>query len=108
MAFVASDAETVHAPDGPESVVADALAAITANAFWLHVDLDVLDSELFEAVDYPQRGGLDWETLDRLAAAAAADPRCRGASVVIYNPDLDPTGRRAADVIDFTCRLAQT
>jgi arginase len=106
VAFFAGDGEIVHAPE-PEPIAAEALEAIAADALWVHVDLDVLDSELFEAVDYPQRGGLDWETLDRLTAAAIADPRCRGVSVVIYNPDLDPTGRRAGDVIDFACRLVR-
>lgn len=87
--------------------VASALAAIDAPAFWLHVDLDVLSAGPLAAVDYPQPGGLDWDQLDRLAQAAAADRRCRGASIVIYNPDLDPGGGGARDVIAFARRLAE-
>jgi arginase len=82
-----------------------ALEAIEADAFWLHVDLDVLSSETFAAVDYPQPGGLGWEELDGLAVTAARDVRCRGASIVIYNPHLDPDRSEANAVVDFACRL---
>lgn len=98
--------------DGREMELADepvagALAAIDVPAFWLHVDLDVLSSGALGAVDYPQPGGLGWDRLDRLAQQAAADPRCRGASIVIYNPDLDPDGGGAREVIAFVRRLAE-
>jgi arginase len=85
--------------------MADALNAIDADSFWLHVDLDVLSSEAFAAVDYPQPGGLGWGQLESLAAEAALDQRCRGMSIVIYNPDLDPDRSAARDLIDFTARL---
>jgi arginase len=85
--------------------MSEALETIEADAFWLHLDLDVLSSEAFAAVDYPQPGGLDWDQLESLATAALADPRCRGASVVIYNPDLDPDRSAARALIDFTSRL---
>jgi arginase len=88
--------------------MASALDALSAEAFWLHIDLDVLCSAAFPAVDYPQPGGLDWPQLDGLAAAAARDRRCRGISVVIYNPDLDPDRDSARDLIDFSCRLVGT
>ena len=104
--FFADDSEIGEA-EPPEQLMAAALTRIEAEAFWLHVDLDVLSSSAFAAVDYPQRGGLDWDTLDRLSAAAAADSRCRGASVAIYNPDLDPTGEAAAQVIEYACSLVR-
>jgi arginase len=103
--FFADDAEIGAADQPAEQLMAAALATIEAEAFWLHVDLDVLSSSAFGAVDYPQSGGLDWDTLDRLTATAIGDPRCRGASIVIYNPDLDPTGDAAAQVIEYACRL---
>jgi arginase len=87
------------------TLMAAALAAIEADSFWLHLDLDVLSSEAFAAVDYPQPGGLDWDQLESLASNAAADPRCRGASVVIYNPDLDSDRSAAQDLIEFISRL---
>jgi arginase len=82
-----------------------ALEAVGADAFWLHVDLDVLATDAFGAVDYRQPGGLDWAELDRLAATAAGDPRCHGVSVVIYNPDLDPDRSDGKKVVDFVGRL---
>jgi arginase len=75
--------------------VADLREAVRATAaqapagWWLHVDLDVLSTEALGAVDYPQPGGLTWERLDEISSAVAAVGGCRGASVVIYNPDLD-------------------
>lgn len=87
------------------SVAEEVLRTITAPALWLHIDLDVLGAGAFPAVDYPQPGGLDWAHLDGLAAAVAADPRCRGVSVTIYNPTLDPDRTAAAALVDFTCRL---
>jgi arginase len=91
--------------DGGDTRMADALAAVEADAFWLHLDLDVLSSAAFAAVDYPQPGGLGWAQLESLASAAAGDSRCRGMSVVIYNPDLDPDKSAARDLIDFVSGL---
>ena len=36
--------------------------------------------------------GLTWSELDAIAGTAVTDPRCKGASVVIYNPDSTPIG----------------
>jgi arginase len=105
VAFFADDQDVLSADAPPEELMAAALEAIAAEAFWLHADLDALSTVSFAAVDYPQPGGFDWEVFDRLTASALADRRCRGASVVIYNPDLDPSGRDSEQVIDYTCRL---
>jgi arginase len=67
----------------------------------------VLSTDAFEAIDYPQPGGLGWEELDRLAATAACEPSCRGVSVVIYNPDLDPERVGAGKVVGFLARLIE-
>jgi arginase len=91
----------------PEAVMADALSAIAADTFWLHIDLDVLATDAFAAVDYPQPAGLGWRELDQLAATAAGDPRCQGASVVIYNPDLDPNRVDANRMVEFLARLVR-
>src|SRR5262245_22007110 len=86
-------------------LMAAALDAIASTTFWLHVDLDVLSTQAFAAVDYPQPGGLDWEQLHRLTVTAARDDGCLGASIVIYNPDLDPDRSGARLVVKFVCRL---
>jgi arginase len=90
---------------GVEQSMSAALDASGGVAFWLHIDLDVLATEDFAAVDYPQPGGLHWSELDELVAIALAGPRCRGVSVAIYNPDLDPDRSAAAHVVDFVARL---
>jgi len=90
-----------------DELMAAALDAIAATTFWLHVDLDVLSTQAFAAVDYPQPGGMDWEQLYRLAVTAARDDGCLGASIVIYNPDLDPDRSGARLVVKFVCRLVE-
>jgi arginase len=83
--------------------IADVVAAAAASApagWWCHVDLDVLETAALAAVDYPQPGGLMWSQLESLTAACLCVPGCLGASVVIYNPDLD-AGRAAARIADY-------
>jgi arginase len=104
-AFFADGAETSAALASGRDPSAAAVESIAADAHWLHIDLDVLATSAFDAVDYPQPGGLDWEELDRLAVAAAREPRCRGVSVVIYNPDRDPSRAGAEKVVAFVSRL---
>jgi arginase len=104
VAFFVDDRE---ARSGPAAeLIGAALAAIDADGFWLHVDLDALSEESLPAVDYPQPGGWSWARLDELAAAAARDPACRGVSVVIYNPERDPDRSGAHEVVGFVARLA--
>jgi arginase len=74
--------------------------------WWLHVDLDVLSTAALPAVDYQQRGGLSWADLRELTAAAVGEGACIGASVTIYNPDLDPGERHAATIAGFVGELA--
>lgn len=89
---------------GGAAAVSRALEAIGDVAFWLHVDLDVLETAAFAAVDYPQPAGVTWSEIDDAFVTASSDPRCRGASVSIYNPDLDPDRSEARKVIDFLGR----
>jgi arginase len=107
VSFFADDAEVTAAFGAGEDPAEAALEAIAADAFWLHVDLDVLATDAFGAVDYRQPGGLAWDELDRLATTAATAAGCRGMSVVIYNPDLDPERTDARKVIDFLTRLIE-
>jgi arginase len=80
--------------------------AATAGEWWLHVDLDVLSTVALPAVDYSQDGGLDWAQLEAVTAAALAVPGCVGASLCIYNPDLDPDGRHARRIVSYAGSLA--
>lgn len=69
------------------------------DGYWLHVDVDVLDPAVMPAVDSPDPGGLDPPTFVALLAALA--PRATGAQVTVFDPDLDPDGRRAALLTDL-------
>jgi arginase len=106
VSFFADDVEIRAALDAGDDPAEAAIEAIAVDAFWLHIDLDVLSTDSFGAVDYPQPGGLAWDELDRLAATTASAPGCRGMSVVIYNPDLDPDRIDARKVVDFLGRLS--
>jgi arginase len=105
VAFYADDIETSAALRAGQDPAAAALEAMAADSFWLHIDLDALRTEALGAVDYRQPGGLAWDELDRLAATAANATGCRGASVVIYNPDLDPNRVDARKIVAFLSRL---
>ncbi|GGD77806.1 arginase family protein [Microbacterium murale] len=64
--------------------------------FWLQVDVDVLDPEHMPAVDSPDPGGLAPDELIALLRGIA--PRAWGASVTVFDPDLDPEGAYAETV----------
>jgi arginase len=108
VAFFADGAQVSAALGAGRDLGTETMTAIAADSFWLHVDLDVLSSGAFAAVDYPQPGGLDWGELDRLAGQATSSPRCAGVSVVIYNPDLDPARTEAMKLVAFLERLIQS
>jgi arginase len=92
---------------GASASARDAIDALGPDspAFWLHVDLDVLETEAFPAADYLQPGGLGWGELAEIAVTALMDARCLGCSVVIYNPDLDPDRTAAARTVRFLSRV---
>jgi arginase len=101
VAHYRSGAQLIAEPDSTEVADLVAEAAATAKAgWWCHIDLDVLDTASLAAVDYPQPGGLTWSQLESLTAACLSVPGCLGASVVIYNPDLDG-GQAAARIADY-------
>ncbi|MGO8961757.1 MAG: arginase family protein [Streptosporangiaceae bacterium] len=99
-------------PDELDATDCAATAAATAQLlpapWWLHVDLDVLASASLAAVDYPQPGGLSWDQLSQITAAALAADGCAGWSVCIYNPDLDPDGQSAADIVSYIKQAVAT
>jgi arginase len=78
------------------------IAAAPVKGFWLHVDVDVLDSTLMPSVDSPENCGLSWAEFDAAMAAFLRDPRLVGLNIGIFDPELDPTGehgRRIAAVL---------
>lgn len=67
---------------------------------WVHVDLDVLDEKVMNAVDSPGIPGFDFSQLSTLLRALVASGRVIGLDACIYDPDLDPGHRFAAPIVD--------
>jgi arginase len=79
---------------GASEIAASAIEALAATeGYWLQIDVDVLDPEFMPAVDSPDPGGLDPEGFVELLHAFA--PGAVGASITVFDPDLDPDGRHA-------------
>jgi arginase len=74
------------------------LRAGGVRGFWIHLDADVLDPEIFPAVDTPEPGGLLLAELAELLQEALASDLAVGMQVCIYDPDLDPVGHCARDL----------
>jgi len=61
--------------------------------FWLHLDVDVLDREIFPATDYLMPDGLSMAELKSLFAPLASSPGLIGVNVTCFNPEKDPDAR---------------
>ena len=96
----------------PERICSEAVAhvAAAASGWWLHVDLDVLDGKEFRAcgaaLDPSMPQGLTWAQLTQVTKAALRADGCRGWSVGVYNPDLDPDGAEARRVVAYLAEVA--
>lgn len=77
------------------------------DGFWVHVDVDVLDPTYVSAVDSPDPGGLDPDTLVSVLRGLLAMPGAAGFELTVFDPDLDPDGRQAelvAGILERTFR----
>ncbi|MEV0841398.1 arginase family protein [Actinocatenispora sera] len=68
--------------------------------FWVHLDTDVLDPTVLPAVDAPSDGGIGYGELEHLVADLVAVPGCLGIEVTVFDPDYDPDGRFAGELVD--------
>ena len=75
------------------------LSLAGVDGFWVHLDLDVLDSALLPAVDSREPNGLDFDELGELLVPLLRS--AAGLEVTIFDPDLDPTGEQAERVTDM-------
>lgn len=98
--FHAQDVEALRRI-GPATVGAAARRQleIAADHFWIHIDLDVLDAEVFPATDYLMPGGLTWAELDSLLRPLGRSDRLAGVAIACYNPAKDPDLRHARRLI---------
>jgi len=89
--------------DGIARVVRREIARLSSQGvrgFWVHVDADVLDPEVFPAVDTPEPGGLTFAELTQLLRELLASDLAAGVQICIFDPDLDPDGRYARGLVD--------
>ncbi|WP_019200464.1 arginase family protein [Tsukamurella sp. 1534] len=82
--------------------LAERVREVAGPAYWLQIDVDVLDPQVMPAVDSPDPGGLRVEEL--VAVLERLAPDAVGASVTVFDPDLDPDGRYARTVADVVVR----
>lgn len=69
------------------------------DGFFIHLDADVLNDAIMPAVDYRLDGGLWWEELSAVLAAAVSSGRAVGLEVTIYNPSLDQQGNAGRGLV---------
>jgi arginase len=87
---------------GMAQAAREALAAVhdgTPRDIFLHVDVDVLDSTIMPAVDSPQADGLRYDELTALLKAIIGTGLISGMEVTIFDPDLDPDGHLARELV---------
>jgi arginase len=98
-------ADEVRRDPGQVAATAAAHVASGASGWWLHVDLDVLDRKAFRACgaagDQSMPEGLTWEDLTSITRTALQEHGCRGMSIAVYNPDLDPDGTDAQRIVTY-------
>jgi arginase len=76
---------------GPAAVGERVAAALRSRGrFWLHLDVDVLDQDVFPATDYLMPNGMTWEELLPVIEPLASAPSLIGVSLGCYNPEKDP------------------
>lgn len=93
---------------GPAAVlerITQTLDRAPGNGHWVHLDVDVLDQAVMPAVDSPGSPGIAPEDLISIMGPLIADPCCRGMTLTIYDPDLDPDARYAARIVEMMAQL---
>jgi arginase len=103
--WLAPLAEVADDPSGTGQQAIEQLST-RVDRWWLHIDLDVLDPVEFPAQGLPdvedEPGGLTWDQLtDLVSALFTGQATCVGGSLAIYDPDQDPDGAGAAQIVAF-------
>ncbi|WP_293876292.1 MULTISPECIES: arginase family protein [unclassified Sphingomonas] len=97
---------TAIGAEGVAARIATMLAAKPDQGFWIHLDVDVLDESIMPAVDCPGSPGIPPEDLVAILRPLVANERCRGMTVTVFDPDLDPDGKYAATIVSLMADLA--
>jgi arginase len=94
--------------EGPAAAVTRVLERILTGrraAFWVHLDVDVLDPAVMPAVDSPLPDGPGLAELEAFLAPLVLHPAALGMDVTIYDPTLDPDCRAGARLCALLERL---
>lgn len=75
--------------------------------YWLHLDVDVLDQTVMPAVDSPGSPGIDPDDLVAILSPLAADGRCIGMDMTVFDPDLDPSRELARLLVSLLGRIVR-
>jgi hypothetical protein len=67
------------------------------DGFWIHLDADVFDETIMQAVDDPRPDGLAWNEAVSALSVAVRSGRAVGLQVAIYIVGIDTTDLTAAD-----------
>ena len=88
---------------GAGAAASDALSHMHADAreFVLHLDTDVIAQEDFPAVNVPGAGGLSFDAVRSALVEFVRHKNLVGLDVAQYNPDKDPDGTAAKNLIDL-------
>jgi arginase len=62
------------------------------DGFWIHLDVDVLNTDLMPCVDSPEPDGLTYDELEDLLIPVLRHPAANGINLTILDPELDPAG----------------
>jgi arginase len=104
-------ADELHADPAGAGLQAAEQVASHAAGWWLHIDLDVLDRHEFSscgaAGDPSMPPGLSWAELSAIASSALRVGGCRGWSLAVYNPDLDPERQAARRIVKFVADVTK-
>jgi arginase len=89
--------------DGFSNAIEVGLEKLLGNveAFWIHVDLDVLDDAVMPAVDYRMPGGLSFGELVSSLRRLMTTGKAIGMNVTIFNSTLDWDGALAEKIVDI-------
>lgn len=67
--------------------------------YWIHLDADVLDQSIMPAVDSPNPKGLIYEELVEILRVLLGSDYAVGMEITIFDPELDPDGKYAAELV---------
>jgi len=96
---------------GPAVAAAEAIGFIrrsSAQGFWIHVDVDILDQEIMPAVDSPEPYGMIYPELGDLLLPLLNSEQATEIQFTIYDPERDPDGSIGQQLADFIADVLDT